>query len=175
MWGEVDSTFSSEEVHLFRSSREHPLDFLWQDRHDCNWLQPLFLNGNEKQEFPPFPLAYGVVASPSPEPHVEEEETMLMTWKEILLLLTNWGPLVHYSTWLQLLELAMNDAATAREMLAMRLPERNILKDLRQILLRRTRTCRAYTLKHPNSVIIRCVTIRYNYIVVDVLPHANRA
>ena len=60
---------------------------------------------------------------------------MQMTWKQILQLLTRCDPLVHYSKWLHQLESAMNDAATARKMLAMRLPERNILKDLRQILL----------------------------------------
>jgi len=34
-----------------------------------------------------------------------------------------------------LLELGMNDASTGRKMLDMRLPERNILNDLRQIFL----------------------------------------
>jgi len=113
MWGE-DSSFSSDEVRLVRAFREHPLDFLQQDRHDCIWLQPLLFPGNQ--------------------PDVEEEETTHMTSKQILRLLTGWYPLVHYSTWLKLLEMAMKGTATAREMLAMRLPDRNILKDLRQIL-----------------------------------------
>jgi len=58
-----------------------------------------------------------------------------MIWKEIVRLLTGWDPFVHYSTRLQLLEMAMDDAATAHKMLAMRRTERNILKDLRHILL----------------------------------------
>jgi len=121
------SSLSSDEVDPFRASPKHPLDVLRHNRHDCTWLPqplPLLLNSNEEHEFPP-----------SPEPDVEDEYKMEMTSKQILRLLTRWDPLVHYSTWLQLLKMAMNDAATARKMLAMRLYERNILKDIRHILL----------------------------------------
>jgi len=64
-----------------------------------------------------------------------EEETMHMTWKQITWLLMLWDPLVSYSTWLHQLNLAMNDVTTAHKILAMCQPERNILKDLQQILL----------------------------------------
>jgi len=65
----------------------------------------------------------------------EEEETMRLSWKQVLRLFTRWEPLIHYSTWLRQLELAMGDATTAHKMLPMCVPEHNILKDLRRILL----------------------------------------
>jgi len=122
MWEKEDSTFSIDEVRLVRSPREHPLDFLRLDRHDCVWL-PTLVNSIGKYDFHHL------------EPDVEEEETMRMSWKQIVLLLTRWDPFMHYSTWLRQLDLAINHVVTAYKMLDMRLPERNILKDLRRILL----------------------------------------
>ena len=55
--------------------------------------------------------------------------------EKIILLFMRWDPLVSYSTFLRQLEAAMNDVTTAHMMLAMCRTERNILKDLRQILL----------------------------------------
>ena len=59
---------------------------------------------------------------PSPEPDVEEE-TMCLSWKQILRLLTRWDPFTHYSNWLSKLQLAMDVTTTAHKMLAMRLPQ----------------------------------------------------
>jgi len=124
MWEKEDSTFSIVEVRLVRSPREYPLDFLRVDRHDCAWL-PTLVNSIGKYDFHHL----------EPDVEEEEEETMRMSWKKIQQLLTRWDPFIHYSTWLRQLDLAMNDVVTAHKMLAMRLPERNILKDLRRILL----------------------------------------
>ena len=58
-----------------------------------------------------------------------------MTWKQILRLLTRWDPVLHYSTWLRELESAMNDVPTAHRKLDLCQPVRNILTDLRLMLL----------------------------------------
>lgn len=116
------------------------------------------LQRQRETRHPPSPLAYGFAAGPSPEPDVEVGEgTMKMTWKQILSLLTRWDPLIQYSIWLQLLKLAVNDPATARKMLARRLPRERYWRTWSKSCLRLTRTSRADTLKHPNSVIRRCV------------------
>jgi len=73
---------------------------------------------------------------PHPAPNAEEEEdTVLLSWRQILRLLTRWDPLIQYTAWLHELEAAMNDRPTAHKMVAMDQPERNIFKDLREILL----------------------------------------
>jgi len=81
----------------------------------------------EKPDFP----------HPSPEPDLEEEaeDTVLLSWKQFLRLLTRWDPLIRYSTWLRHIHLTMDHTPKAHKMLAMWQPERNILKDLRRILL----------------------------------------
>ena len=60
---------------------------------------------------------------------------MLLSWRQILRLLTRWDPLIRYTAWLHDLEAAMNDRPTAHKMLAMKQPEFNILTDRREILL----------------------------------------
>jgi len=60
---------------------------------------------------------------------------VLLSWRQILRLLMRWDPLIQYTAWLHELEAAMNDRPTAHKMQAMDQPERNILKDLREILL----------------------------------------
>jgi len=94
----------------------------------------------------------------------EDEKTMRITGKQILQLLTLWDPLIHHSTWLRQLHMAMNDVATAHNMLAMHLPERNILKYLRQILLAAVKDIPSTQWKHPD-VIMRYVIIwvKLNY------------
>ena len=73
---------------------------------------------------------------PKPEPDMEEEDdTLLLSWKQILRLLTRWDPFIRYSAWLHHIHLAMDNPTTAHKMLVMCQPERNILNDLRQIVL----------------------------------------
>jgi len=73
---------------------------------------------------------------PHPAPNAEEEEDIvLLSWRQILRLVTTWDPLFQHTAWLHELEVAMNDSPTAHKMLAMEKPERNILTDLREILL----------------------------------------
>jgi len=60
---------------------------------------------------------------------------VLLSWRQILRLLTRWDPLIRYTAWLHDLEAAMNDRPTAHKMLAIEQSERNILSDLREILL----------------------------------------
>jgi len=60
---------------------------------------------------------------------------MLLWVRQILRLLTRWDALIRYTEWLHELEAAMNDRPTSHKMLAMKQPERNILTDLREILL----------------------------------------
>jgi len=50
-------------------------------------------------------------------------------------LLTEWDPFFQYTAWLHKLEAAINDRPTAHKMLVMEQPERNILTDIRKILL----------------------------------------
>jgi len=69
------------------------------------------------------------------EEEEEEDHTELLSWRQILRLLTRWNPLIQYTAWLHELEAAMNDRSTAHKILAMEQPERNILTDLRKILL----------------------------------------
>jgi len=64
-----------------------------------------------------------------------EEDTVLLSWQQILRLLTRWDPWIEYTTWLQELEAAMNDRPKAHKMVAMCQPERDVLKDLGRILL----------------------------------------
>jgi len=71
---------------------------------------------------------------PNPAPNAEED-TVLLSWRQILRLLTRWDPLIRCTALLHELEAAMNDRPTAQKMLAMEQPERNILTDLREILL----------------------------------------
>ena len=78
------------------------------------------------------------VHHPSPEPNMVEEavgETIRLLWKDILRLLTPCDPLIHFSTRLRQLQLAMDDPTTSHKILAMRLSEINILKYLGRILL----------------------------------------
>jgi len=49
--------------------------------------------------------------------------------------LTRWDSLIYYSNWLSQIQFAMDDIATTQNMLAMRLRERNFLKDLRRYLI----------------------------------------
>ena len=73
---------------------------------------------------------------PNLEPDVEEEEdTVLLSWKQILLLLTRWDLLIRYSTWLHHIHLAMDHSPTTHILLAMCEPERKILNDQREISL----------------------------------------
>jgi len=123
MYDNYENIFTSNKFRLFRPPRDLPLEFLrWGPRHASLRIKPP-VNCIGKQDFP----------HPSPEPVLgedEDEDFMRMSWKQILQLLTRWDPLIHYSTWSRQLELAMNDTTTGHAMLAMRLPERNILKDL---------------------------------------------
>jgi len=70
-----------------------------------------------------------------PAPNVEGEDRVLLSWRQILRLLTRWDTLIQYTTWLHGLEAAMNNRPTAHKMLAMGQPEREVLKELRRILL----------------------------------------
>ena len=118
------ASFSIDEVRLIRSPREHHLDFLRVDWHGCVWL-PTLANCIGKY-----------IHHSSTQPDVEgEEDKMRISCQQIRLLLAWWDPLIHYSTQLPQLDLVINDVATAHKILAMRLPQRNILKDLRPILL----------------------------------------
>jgi len=69
-----------------------------------------------------------------PAPNMEED-TVLLSWRQILRLLTHCDPLIQYTTWLHELEAAMNDRPTAHKIVAMWQPERDVLKDLQRILL----------------------------------------
>jgi len=118
-----DNIFNSHEFRIFWAPSELPLDFLLGDRHASLRLQSP-ANCNGKQDF----------TQPSPKPVVEEEEEeedeeiIRISWKQILQLLTKWDPLIHYSACLSQLELDMNVTTTVHKILAMRLPEQNILK-----------------------------------------------
>jgi len=68
-------------------------------------------------------------------PNAEEEDTVLLSWRQTLRLLTRSDPLIQYTIWLHELEAAMNDRPTPHKMLSMDQPEQDILKDLRRILL----------------------------------------
>jgi len=72
---------------------------------------------------------------PHPAPNAAEEDTVLLSWRQILRLLTRWDPLYRYTAWLHELETAMNDRPTAHKMLAIEHLERNILTHLPEILL----------------------------------------
>ena len=72
---------------------------------------------------------------PHPATNAEEKDRELLSWRQILRLLTRWDPLIRYTAWLHELEAAMNYRPTAHKVLAMEQPEHNILADLREILL----------------------------------------
>jgi len=68
-----------------------------------------------------------------------------------------WDSLVSYSKWLRQLEAAMNDVTTAHKMLAMCQAERNILSDLRQILLATDKDISSSHLEIPDSAMLHCL------------------
>jgi hypothetical protein len=72
---------------------------------------------------------------PHPAPNAAEDNTVLLSWRQFLRLLTRWDHLIRYTPWLHELEAAMNDSPTAHKMLAIEQPERNILTDLLELLL----------------------------------------
>ena len=78
---------------------------------------------------------YSVESKVEEEEEAEREDTVLLSWRQILWLLTIWDPLIQYSTWLRHLHLAMDHPPKAHKMLAMDQRERHILTALRQILL----------------------------------------
>ena len=89
---------------------------------------------------------------------------MRKSWKKILQLLTRWDALIHYSARLRQLELALNDVATAHKVLAMRLLERNISKDLRQILLAADEDIPSTHVETPRQ---RYITLRKNWVQLN--------
>jgi len=72
---------------------------------------------------------------PHPAPNAEEEDIVLLSWPQVLWLLTRRDPLIRYTAWLHELEAALNYRSTVHKMMVMEQPERNILTDLREILL----------------------------------------
>jgi len=99
------------------------------------------------------------VAHPAPNA-VEEEDTVLLSWRQTLGLLTGWDFSIQYTAWLHELEAAMNDRLTAHKMLAMDQPEREVLKDLRQILLAADTTIPSTRVESSKqSFLSRCNTI----------------
>ena len=71
---------------------------------------------------------------PQPATNAEEDDTILLSWRQILRLLTRWDQLIRYTAWLHELEAAVNERPTEHKILATEQPERNILSDLREIL-----------------------------------------